>query len=170
MSKRFGRNQKRKLKADNAKWRKAHMQQVELAQRLRRHGQVNADAVRRTREVLGRHFATLPPEIMRLPGCVPTFTFRSADHIDSWPIWDGAAAQKLQYMLDTVETHWLTVKADTLAQHQLVYLDAPGGTMGYAVTKTALLGSEPRSLAQHIVKGFADMLEKRIIEIQKEHS
>lgn len=85
MSKRFGRNQKRRMKqiivAQNAAVNKLETERTVLRNKLSDYG----DTIRLTADVLGRHFCTLPPEVIRTHGLDRSHLYRMTKPIEFNP-------------------------------------------------------------------------------------
>lgn len=143
MGKRFGRNQKRRMRgqiqaaeADAARWKRRHDEVSALGWR-------NQQIVEETAQVLGRYFITLDPDIIevrhvdqiangwRVP-VVQEVPFRSVDPRDC-PIDEAQFLERV-----------LPVLSGSIVQHDLrserhVRFTYAGRVVGYAISEGALL-------------------------------
>ncbi|WP_417518770.1 hypothetical protein [Marinobacter sp.] len=140
MSKRFGRNQKRKLK-EQARAAEAqcetYRQWYEQSEML---GARNRRIVEATAEVLGNHFITLPPDELSISSLDLLQTGLRVSHQSSLPPWDvNASLDRMQTFLErTLPALYGTVHLNELQQHTHFRLTYEGRPVGYTIQQSSL--------------------------------
>lgn len=164
MSRRFGRNQKRRMRAEIQALQEAHVREAGLlrhmSNRLSDLRAVMADVVR----VVGPHFIALEPEIMEQilpPNGYLRMPVRERMNEMLLRYEHGEAeAQVLRFvnMLVYHAASW----ADDMRHMQHFAIVSPKGEVAYAVSETALQSAPPEILARNIVQALGKEIEQRI--------
>lgn len=158
MPKRFGRNQKRKMRAQIEHWQEAHKRESELASYLRYKGQRDAETVERVADVLGEHFAALDPKTVtadRLRRYLRLPAVRSSIMNVHYGI---DRCEQVMTVLDELETHWMKLKGDVLTGQQFVILSSPEGDMGYALSSGQVVTRHADDLAKEVAHAMSHHL------------
>ncbi|BCB62173.1 hypothetical protein HaloA020_28740 [Halomonas sp. A020] len=160
MPKRFGRNQKRKMRAQIQQWQEAHRRECELASWFREKGRRDKETVQRVADVLGEHFAALEPKTMlvdrmigylRLPAVrKQPFCFEMSDELSPC----------VEMVISEIKANWLELKADKLTDQQFVVLRSPCGDAGYALSRSAVLHGDADHLAREVVSAMQPFIKE----------
>lgn len=166
MSKRFGRNQKRKMRAEVDQWKAAHKRESNLAKHLRIQGQRDRETVKRVADILGEHFAALDPKTvlvdrmigyLRLPSArLPSFSFGLSRGFN----------EPVEIAISELEANWMELKADKLTNQQFVLLQSPGGDIGYAISGIQMKHLDADRLAREVADAMAAGLAKSFRSIR----
>lgn len=153
MSNRFGRNQKRKLKAEMTSIK------AEVVE-LRRSCDNSGDEVfymrgvfEELRQKLGRYFSGLPAqELMILKDEVdPNFFHMVMERYNPW-IFERAAYEMRDGVGTILDLHVASAEVfkDDMGRQHHVYLKTPAGRVGYAFTPQVIEDMPAEQLARHV--------------------
>lgn len=158
MSKRFGRNQRRRMRAEVENLKQAMQMDRALLRRQRSTIERQAEVITRVSDILGEHFAGLEPKDMQVNEIrdIPMPVRRGAEifAFTNGPI-EGLAEQLV--MLESIAPE---IGVDPLQQRMHVYLRTRRGDVAYGITEEAMM-SMPR---QHLVKHIAVMTASYLVE------
>lgn len=160
MGNRFGRNQKRKMRADLERWQEAHRRECELASWLREKGRRDKETVERVAKVLGEHFIALEPKTLMARELIGYLRLpRVGDSIFDMDV-SPDTCESVEMAIEELEANWMELRADKLTGKQFVLLKSPGGDVGYALSRTALLlnGADANRLADEVARAMAPVL------------
>lgn len=161
MSKRFGRNQKRRMRAEiqQLQYEKSVSDRISEAN----HSMIRQQAavIIQVGDILGFHFAGLPAkempaefsgDVIKFPAMRRTTSFSSLSE----------QASDLQSMLDVFELIKPEISIDKLNRKVHVYLRNKRGDVAYGLTEEAMRGIPKRHLAEQTAKMTADYLVERL--------
>lgn len=157
MSKRFGRNQKRRMRNEIQLLQSLDSMSEQISKANHELIRQQAIVICRVGDILGLHFAGLPAKVMpsefadgvvRLPAMRRTSSFSSI----------GGQADDLSCMLDAFEVIRPEISRDKLSKKMHVYLRNRRGDVAYALTEDAMYGIPKQHLADQIAKITADYL------------
>ena len=150
MSKRFGRQQKRRLKAQVA------YLEGELAT-VRTLGETNRQIVADVAQTLGQHFVCLPPSSMRVTANADVVymhkQIRDLGEALTTPPFHAAF---VPHALHVIKADVIDVDPIREAVH--IRVDYPDGRAGYALSRMALEAIPKRVLFEHIAKNIAHQI------------
>lgn len=155
MSKRYGRNQKRKARQVEQDLREAVQMDRALLQRQRRDIDAMAGVIQDTRRVLSHHFATLPAQEewvqhmhgIRLPLHNSATRYGFPDEI----------ATELSCYLQRLETLEASGRLEPFGQLHM-RLRTPTGEVGYSISPGAFRGFDRQRLADHLAREISRLL------------
>lgn len=169
MSKRFGRQQKRKMRAEIARLQASMENQSQSIELLRRSGRSMRDALEVTAAVLGEHFVGLPAQeqcVSRLdqPYKMPDRSYGLPATLDMSSNIDLSEAVSFSVRrLDVM-------RADAITDLQgavHVRLTTPAGDYGYAVDPMVIHRMPKWALIQHFSGEFARLLADKVEGLKK---
>ncbi len=131
MAKRFGRNQRRRMRQQIDELDKAFQLQTALIRHLRLKNEQDADTIRQVAAVLGKHFAGLPAESTLVSNVISVLqipTYRQEELLSSL---DNDLASRVSYTLNTLDVYWAELRGDELSHQQHVIVSTPTGRVGY---------------------------------------
>lgn len=155
MSKRYGRNQKRKARQVEQDLRQAIQMDRALLQRQRQDIEAMAGVIQDTSRVLSHHFATLPAreewvqhmDGIRLPGRRPAPSYST----------EQFAISDLAGQLHLMETFEATGRLEPFGQLHM-RLRTPTGAVGYSISPGAFMGFDRQRLADHMAREISRLL------------
>lgn len=160
MSKRFGRNQKRKMRAELANAVEAHRLECELSRYLRLKGERDASTVKRVANVLGEHFAALDPKTLMVDRLIHFLKLPMARRTPFSFDQCSDFCEPVEISISELETNWMELKGDVLTRQQFVLLQSPCGDIGYALSEGALMQSNADHLAKEVTDSMRHQLAK----------
>ncbi|MBT2773798.1 hypothetical protein J7J47_16365 [Halomonas sp. ISL-60] len=160
MGNRFGRNQKRKMRAEIAKLESAYKRESELAKYLRAQGLRDNDTVKRVADVLGEHFAALDPKTVQVDRMIGYLRLPMAHRTPFSFDQCSDFCESVEIAISELEANWMELRADRLTGQQFVLLQSPGGDIGYALSGSAVMQSNADHLAQEVAGAIAVELAK----------
>ena len=136
MSKRFGRNQKRAMRAKMIELERA-VELLKLEAEMVRSQLRNANAIiKRTAQVLGDHFVTLPLKTQELTGIPNRFKVSIFEpHLHRYAEINEAVLDALEYI--NMDTHQTFVRIDELRGMVHMRCRSIGGDVAYALSDQA---------------------------------
>lgn len=163
MSKRFGRNQKRRMQqqidsgATTVQFMRGQQQMLSKTLADQR-GVIEGVAV-----VLGKHFVGLPPETIQVREIRSQFGLPMPIALDVTRLYSQAQLTDFVdmscYMLDVYRSE---LKADQLNGSAHAYLRSNHGELAYSISQPGLRNIDKRDLAVHIAKSFAEHIKAKL--------
>lgn len=162
MSRRYGRNQRRAHRQELAEAQKQNEHLQSTVSLLRETGRRNADCVRFTAEVLGKHFATLPdsvqvvskiPESIRLPQAMRFRGYVAEDVVGP-----------LSYTLHALEANRTELRLDDIQKAMRVTYRTPTGIFAYAMTLDAWDLYPDEALREIVVREVAESIALQVVK------
>lgn len=154
MSKRFGRNQRRKMREEIADLKV----EVDQCERLLSELAMYRDVANRTAEVLGNYFISLPAETMgvnRIP-----YYFNFPNPLPAMPVrpWEYPAQmmESLNYIESTIMAGETTF--DNLRGQMHIKFSSNCGQVAYAVSRNAFSNMQTGYAIRAVASGLADCL------------
>jgi hypothetical protein len=119
--------------------------------------------IERVAEVLGKHFAGLPPKIIQVQQIRSQFQLPAPVALDITQLYSQAQLTEFVdmscHMLDVYRTE---LKTDQLSGNTHVYLRSDRGDLAYSISQSGLRNIDKRDLAQHIAKTFAEEIKAKL--------
>lgn len=169
MSKRFGRQQKRKLRAEISELEKSLSILENRYKRLDYRAQDMADQIYEAKCILGHNSAFFKPESISVITAmgetrqynIPTMQAASISYQHSSDF--AMSHVPLTHVpLDVLATH---VREDYARQCVHVVLSHPDGSSSYAVTKEALHSIPARQIKEHIAMSLASNITRHLCKV-----
>jgi len=161
MSKRFGRNQRRRAREEAARLREALQRETQLARYLTIQMRRNKETLERVADTFGRHFAALPPETVRLTHKLQKLELPWAGDVPL-TVHEENVDNFVRHSMHLLKCHWPDLRGDHLRQLLHTYVETPAGEFGYAITEEAIHGIPPELVAQHISEALRHWLTERL--------
>lgn len=156
MSKRFGRNQRRKLRAELADSLDQLSKERAEVRRLLKSDPARDEALRLTARVLGEHFATLPTATMYMRSeLAPRLAM--ASHMSCSPY---EAAMPVMEALNIIQLELVEIDCwlDKLRGRLTVYAEYPGNRVALALTRGAFTHWPIEQAARQVAQSLTDGL------------
>ena len=168
MSKRFGRNQKRRLKREIENLENSLHTHVDSAKWMRDRLNVCEDTIRLTAEVLGKHFCTLPPKTIASLGLDNLLVYRMSKRVEFPTAMYEAdnlknlacSVQNAVHELDMYAVEMRTYQVRDMVHVRINgprderYAYALSGEMKHRYPKQRLIEQVSRELAELMVRGW----------------
>lgn len=166
MSKRFGRNQKRAMRAKMIELERA-VELLKLEAEMVRSQLRNANAIiERTAQVLGDHFVTLPLKTQELTGIPNRFRVSIfKPHLHRYAEINEAVLDALEYI--NMDTHQTFVRIDELRGMVHMRCRSIGGDVAYALSDQAYRKLSEAHLVDLISQQIAPEMAKQLIRERK---
>ena len=166
MSKRFGRNQKRAMRAKMTELERA-VELLKLEAEMVRSQLRNANAIiERTAQVLGDHFVTLPLKTQELTGIPNRFRVSIfKPHLHRYAEINEAVLDALEYI--NMDTHQTFVRIDELRGMVHMRCRSIGGDVAYALSDQAYRKLSEAHLVDLISQQIAPEMAKQLIRERK---
>lgn len=166
MSKRFGRNQKRAMRAKMIELERA-VELLKLEAEMVRSQLRNANAIiERTAQVLGDHFVTLPLKTQELTGIPNRFKVSIfKPHLHRYAEINEAVLDALEYI--NMDTHQTFVRIDELRGMVHMLCRSIGGDVAYALSDQAYRKLSEAHLVDLISQQIAPEMAKQLIRERK---
>lgn len=166
MSKRFGRNQKRAMRAKMIELERA-VELLKLEAEMVRSQLRNANAIiERTAQVLGDHFVTLPLKTQELTGIPNRFKVSIfKPHLHRYTEINEAVLDALEYI--NMDTHQTFVRIDELRGMVHMRCRSIGGDVAYALSDQAYRKLSEAHLVDLISQQIAPEMAKQLIRERK---
>ena len=166
MSKRFGRNQKRAMRAKMIELERA-VELLKLEAEMVRSQLRNANAIiERTAQVLGDHFVTLPLKTQELTGIPNRFKVSIfKPHLHRYAEINEAVLDALEYI--NMDTHQTFVRIDELRGMVHMRCRSIGGDVAYALSDQAYRKLSEAHLVDLISQQIAPEMAKQLIRERK---
>ena len=173
MSRRFGRNQKRAMRAQIAVLEQRvndfqfHTQQLEALMQIKNQKISELETVtERTAQVLGDHFATLPLKTQELTGIPNLFKVSIfKPHLHRYAEINEAVLDALEYI--NMDTHQTFVRIDELRGMVHMRCRSIGGDVAYALSDQAYRKLSEAHLVDLISQQIAPEMAKQLIRERK---
>lgn len=162
MSKRFGRNQRRRLREENeALYAKADQQSTIISrqrmtiQQCRDKAAEQEETIGLVRDVLGRHFVALPPETLTVDGGMPPHIQMLVRKLQD-PTPFGGDARTIEDLMDGIvelsRIELERIEFDKLRGMLHVYVHARGGRFAYGLSDLSVMRMGKNAVAAMIAK------------------
>lgn len=171
MSRRFGRQQKRKMRAEVAKlqryvdyWETEARELTTMVRTLRTEAATMRNALELTANVLGPNFVGLPVAEMNVSHIDRRFSMFPYERAIDFGVMASNAdlAHALTYSVIELDTHKPSVELDRLRAMMHVRLVTPSGEDAYAVNMNHFASVPRGSLVHHLAQEFAALFANRI--------
>jgi len=161
MSRRFGRNQRRKLQAKVAFLERNLLRSQGHYQQAVKNGATNAEIIQETANLLGQHFCTLPAESVEVTSMGP--------YLEGY-MMDRSITHSQNFMLEVLPVLRGSAVIDDLSGMMHVRIEIDGHVAGYAISPKALAEMRYVSAARKLNKQISSILTHHIMRsIQKEY-
>lgn len=175
MSKRFGRNQKRRMRSEiarleveklsiqdrsdeleerNANLEIAHIMDSELLKSMSHNLSEMRKAMSTFESVVGPYFIGLPPKVNRVDKIHDVYHIPSTTRF-STKVWDSRDISELSFKVHSLETTMLDAEYKELLGRMHIRLNGPAGDYAYATTTEALMMIPKSDLIERLSKEFA---------------
>lgn len=162
MSKRFGRNQKRRMREQIQQAEKRADLYQQWYRDLKMLSERDTQIVAETARVLGRHFMTLSPEtqVVHHLDMMLQEGWRVPYQKGIGDMWEmaGNAPSYQTFMEVVLPAMYGSAVADDLSQHMHFVIQYGGTKTAYAIQKESLLMLEPRDAVRRIIEQMAEHL------------
>lgn len=158
MSKRFGRNQKRALRAQLAECRGQLRKSQETCQALRQQMSENEQCVRDVGQILGKHFAGLPPQFVRAMNIHPDMYLPACGAST-----DDPQVRSVRYHLMLL-TKYQGARRDELSEMLHCRFITPAGDMAYGINEEAFRRMPSEVLQSRLCNEIAAEMAVAVVE------
>jgi hypothetical protein len=163
--KRFGRNQKRAMRAQVDELTVKLKAANELEALLRHNMRINQEAVEATAAILGRHFAGLSPETMQVDEIRDGYrmpSHRQADAFDPY----ASAGELVMADLIYLETNEARLQVNEISDAMHLRYETPMGDVAYALSAKAWHLMPDRELHQRLHHEIARDLARLLVKFR----
>lgn len=168
MTKRYGRNQKRKHLQRIADAERAIDTQAKTIELLRRRGEDNAEAVLAMAKVLGKHFALLPRNPITQAAIPDQLRIETTKFAGDTRHVVGNAAEVVLASLHYIDMNRVALECDSLAGMMRVTFVTPAGKWAYGMTLDAWNRAPDDWLLGSVREEIADALGHEIVRARRE--
>lgn len=161
MSRRFGRQQKRKMRAQiadleraNAGLQSAYDLNIGLTKHLSRSLNEMRETFSNLEGVLGPYFIGLPPKVVSVREIHDVYQMPELSRAPIKP-WDGRDLNDLEYKVHALENTMLESEYRAMLGYMHVRLNGPAGDFAYSTTRQALMRMPKDMLISRLAQEFA---------------
>lgn len=161
MSRRFGRQQKRKMRAQIAELERANVglqAAYDMNSELTKHLSRNLNEMRETfsnlESVLGPHFIGLPTKVVSVREIHDVYQMQELSRAPT-KAWDGRDQHDLEYKVYALENTMLRAEYRAMLGYMHIRLKGPAGDFAYSTTRQALMRMLKHMLIAQLAREFA---------------